>query len=73
MNHPLSASRLLSALFLLMAACLAATTGSPLRSAAAPPPPPHVLAEKSGDVMGQPSALPTHEFHFQPKPEHESA
>ena len=43
MNHPLSASRLLSALFLLMAACLAATTGSPLRSAAAPPPPPHVL------------------------------
>ncbi|MFZ1266188.1 MAG: hypothetical protein WAU95_06975 [Anaerolineae bacterium] len=43
MNHPLSASRLLSALFLLMAACLAATTGSPLRSAAAPPPPPHML------------------------------
>jgi len=43
MNHHLFASRSLTALFLLIVACLAVTTGSPPHSAAAPPPPPHVL------------------------------
>lgn len=43
MNHSLFVSRSLTALFLLVVACLAATTGLPPHSAAAPPPPPHVL------------------------------